>query len=385
MADQAKNILIGLFVIAACALAVFILLFVHPKTGDEGARLRVRFIDIDKVNVGTRVTFAGRPVGEVIEIIDADDPRNPRESHKGKVYPYELTLVMDSSIEVYNTDEVYLRTSGLLGEKTVAIVPMPPKPNQPLRLITDEILYAYEVGSVEDTMRDLKLVGDKLEEALGAITVAFEAMNEEKLWEKTARMVENIRSITASLNKPKQLSESVDEIHKLIKNVNETWKKSDQFVDNLIAASDHVKQLTADTAKGKGTLGRLLATEDFYLRTTSVMSKMETLMDDINHYGILFHLDKGWQRIRARRMNLLHRLSTPQEFRNFFSDEVNQITTSLARVSQVMEKTNAQCPGSELLADPEFEKVFAELLRRVDGLEQSMKLYNTQLVEESGK
>ncbi len=117
MADQAKNILIGLFVVAACAVGVFILLFLHPSVGNEGRTLRIRFANIDKVNVGTRVTFAGLPIGEVVEIHEIINPEDPREDHDGYVFPYELVLKVDTSVNVYNTDTIALRTSGLLGGK----------------------------------------------------------------------------------------------------------------------------------------------------------------------------------------------------------------------------------------------------------------------------
>jgi phospholipid/cholesterol/gamma-HCH transport system substrate-binding protein len=63
MPDQAKNILIGIFVIVACAIIVFVLMFLHPSVGDESRLLRVRFANIDKITLGTRVNFAGKPVG----------------------------------------------------------------------------------------------------------------------------------------------------------------------------------------------------------------------------------------------------------------------------------------------------------------------------------
>ena len=115
------------------------------------------------------------------------------------------------------------------------------------------------------------------------------------------------------------------------------------------------------------------------------MSKAETIMDDINHYGLLFNNDKGWQRLRARRMNLLVKLENPAEFYNFFNDEVNRISTSLSRVTSVLNDTYGFCAPPDLLCDPCFESVFADLLRRIEGLEENIKLYNQQLVSEREK
>ena len=42
MADQLKNFMIGLFVTAAVGVVIFILMFLHPRIGDEGRILHVR-------------------------------------------------------------------------------------------------------------------------------------------------------------------------------------------------------------------------------------------------------------------------------------------------------------------------------------------------------
>jgi phospholipid/cholesterol/gamma-HCH transport system substrate-binding protein len=96
MADQFKNMMIGIFVLAAFAIIIFIMLFLHPNVGNEGKTLRVRFADIDKISAGTRVSFAGKPVGEVIRIDEVD--KSERVDHDGIVYVYELVLAIDSGV-----------------------------------------------------------------------------------------------------------------------------------------------------------------------------------------------------------------------------------------------------------------------------------------------
>ena len=63
-------------------------------------------------------------------------------------------------------------------------------------------------------------------------------------------------------------------------------------------------------------------------------------------------------------MNLMQKLSTPQEFHNYFNDELDQIQTSLSRVSMVLSQSQWQPPYCcyNLLDDPEYVKVFAELM-----------------------
>lgn len=370
MQDQGKNLLIGVFVLAAVAIVVFILLFLHPYTGDEGQVLHVRFTDIDKVNVGTRVLFAGKPVGEVVKITENSAALDRRVSLKGDVYIFELTLAIDSGIKVFSSDQIYLQTAGLLGEKSVAIDPQPAKPGQELHLITkDEIVYAEQIGTVEQTFNEIKTLAAKFDVLLDTIQNVFGELKDRKMWENIANTAENLSEFTGNL---------VD-----------SWKEIEESINNIAKTSANTRDISDKVVMGEGTIGKLFVKDDMYLRLTSLLSKGETVFDDINHYGLLFQNDKGWQRLRARRLNLMNQLSTPQEFRNFFNDELNQIQTSLSRVSQVMEKS-AECTISNnmnqcLSENPEFNKVFSELLRKVGVLEESIKLYNNEIIKHEVK
>jgi phospholipid/cholesterol/gamma-HCH transport system substrate-binding protein len=375
MNDPIKNILIGLFVFAAGILIVFMILFLHPTAGDDSQKIRVRFANIDKVSVGTRVTYGGKPVGEVIDIKDVEDPENARKEGKdGFVYLYELELLVDSKVRTYNTDQISLRTSGLLGEKSVEITPQPPKPGQKLRLIQDEIIFADQSGSVEETFKEFKELSDKIEGTLDSLKFAIDDLNKRQIWEKIADTAENLRQITDSLNKPEQWTAMIDNAEEITKSLKGSAGKLGQTIDNTVAITDHIK-------RGKGTIGELVMNDDLYLRTTSIMSKGETVVDDISHYGLLYQNDKRWQKVRARRANLITRLSCPQEFRNYFNDELDEITAAMGRISMVIQDTEYQeCCGC-FYEDYEFRKVFAELMRRVKMMEESLKLYSQQVVD----
>lgn len=361
MIDQTKNMMIGLFVIAACAIITFIILFLHPSVGDEGRVLRVRFVNVDKLNIGTRVTFAGRPVGEVVEITEIPAVVNERVLNDGHVYAYELKLAVDSKVNVFNTDSIYARTSGLLGEKSVEIAPGPLKKGKELFLLNDQIIYAEEAGSVEDAFKEISKITTKVDRALDSV---IDMLNEFK------------KNDTL-----KHLNTSLESANSLLDRLNSKWSSIDSAIDHINQLCCNCNILSGKIVQGEGCLGKLFCCDDLYLRTTSVISKAETIMDDVNHWGLLFHLDKGWQRLRARRMNLLQTLRTPQQFRNFFNDEINQISTSLSRVSMILDKTYCAPNNRCLLEDREFTKVYAELLRRVESLEEALQMYNQQLVD----
>ncbi|MGK5595011.1 MAG: MlaD family protein [Parachlamydiaceae bacterium] len=387
MADQAKNILIGVFVIVAMAIMIFILLFLHPSVGDEGQVLRVRFADVDKVTVGTRVAYGGKPVGEVVEIKEVKDPNvQERIGDNGYIYLYELILRVDSSVKVYNTDQISLRTSGLLGERSIEISPEPRKPGQELYLVNKEVLYAYEAGSVEETLKELKNVTDKVDLALTTINTTFNKINELHILEKVNRIAQNIEEITTAVNSPEKLINTIDNFYLVSKKLNHKIDKLDDVIAQVSSglgkfdrAAENLQLVTKQLHAGEGTIGRLLMREDLYLQLNSLLNKGQTLFDDISTYGLLFQNNKQWQRLRARRANLLYKLSTPQEFKNYFSDEVNQINASIGRICMVLGET--ECCEPNFLEDGEFRKVFAELIRRVKAMEESLQMYNQQVVD----
>lgn len=400
MKDQFKNLMIGLFVVAAFGIIIFILLFLHPNIGNEGKILRVRFADVDKITTGTRVNFGGKPVGEVLEVREIKTENGKRIEHGGIIYTYELTLAIDSGVVVYSSDVITSRTSGLLGEKSVAIIPQP-LPNQETPTpVTGEILYADQNGSVEDTLKELRKISNKVDIALNEFIDAMQKMRAEKMWENLSSSMDSLAEIMLTMNQPEKINSMFENADAIFQNLEETTAalneptKISEAIDNVHAATKDAKSMATkldsmtvqlngmlvNLGKGQGSLGSLLVKDDLYLRISSLLSKAEVTMNDINHYGLLFHLDKGWQRLRARRLNLMQTLTNAQEFRNYFNDELDKITTALERVSLVIEKSSQGCCKT-LWQNSAYTKVYAELLRRVAMLEEYLQMYNQQAVE----
>jgi phospholipid/cholesterol/gamma-HCH transport system substrate-binding protein len=380
MSDLIKNMMIGIFVVCALAIVVFVMMFLHPNVGDEGEVIKVRFANIDKISEGTRVTFGGRAVGEITDIEEIPLGKNPRQARDGSVYVYELTLRIDSGIKVYITDEFSARTSGLLGEKSVAIIPRPVAPGEKLVPVDGRVMYATEMGSVEDTIKEFKEVADKLDIALDNVNDAFNDIKRNKLFDHVGNVAKNLSDITVALNKPDEWADTLSNIHEVSQRATKSWDKVDESLGNVTEATHDLKIVFKDVQEGKGSVGKIIVNDDMYLRISSLLSKAEVTLDDVNHYGLLFHNDKGWQRLRARRLNLMQKLCTPQEFRNFFNDEVDQISASLARVAMVLSNSDPCCPCFELWNNPDYVKLYADLIRRVDMLDEYVNMFNTQVV-----
>lgn len=454
MNERTTNALIGIFVISAVVLAIAVLMFLEPSAGDGGSILRVRFPNIEKIAIGTRVTFAGRHVGDVKEIIQVSNAREESSDLYGNVYAYELVLQVDSSVEVYDTDEISIHTSGLLGERSIAITPNPPKKGRALRSLKNEVMYARSPSTFEETMNKftslalktgetmeqvssliasnnedisstikslrgaienldesveyvqrIDLLGsakrssDMFTEAMEKVGRQLDVLEKEKFFLEASGAVRNMNKITEAVNKPEILLEIIQNVKNLSVRFNGLEGKIshslsvfDQTLSDVSFVAKNMRDMTkegknivsqvgeivSNVTQGKGDLGRILYEDNLYVTAKGVMSKVTTIMNDINHYGLLFHLDKGWQRQRTKRMNVLLNLHTPKQFRSFFEKEVDQISTSLSRVSMLLERADQKKGRKD--NERAFRRGFAELLRQINTLKDILEVYNQELL-----
>lgn len=396
MGEQTKNMLIGIFVVAACFLTVSLIMFLKPSVGDGKQTIYVRFSNINKISVGTRVMFAGKPVGEVVGIDEIYDARkSPSTDMLGRIYFYQLILKIDSSVKVYDTDEISIQTSGLLGEKSIAITPKAPPKGVTPKPVTAQPIYAESVDPIENAFVELSELSNDLEVTIKEVNRwiqkngddlanAFRsfggAMDQVKVAVKSVNDLQLIDVVKTSFqNFSNTVCDIQDAIHQL--NRADVFGNTGIIMKNLKGATHSYDLIGQDIAQGKGTLGKLITGDDLYLRLTAVMSKVNTLMNDINHYGILFHLNKSWQRQRAQKFTVLNALDNPQSFKSYFETEVDEITTAMSRLSSLIDKAELSPEKEEILSDEKFREDFAELLRQADALSDSLRLYNQQLIE----
>jgi len=394
MIDYMKNTLIGLFVIVACALTVGIILFLEPSVGDGKESLVVRFSNINGLTVGTRVMFAGKPVGEVVTIEQIPHAREQPTDELGQVYFYQLILHVDSSVRVYNTDEITVQTSGLLGEKSIAIVPRaPPKGVKPTLITSKTPVYAESVDPLESAFNEISQLSDKVEETLDKI-IAWIDQNGHELGSAIRAFDDAMSEAAVTLADVNQ-SNLVQDVQQGIQNFSmamqdihysmEQMIEDDVFTNlgvtmrHMRTASQSIDHVTYELASGRGTLGKLFMNDDTYLQVNAILSKVNTLMNDVNHYGVLFNLNKEWQRTRVKQVSELNALQSPQNFRTYFSKEVDQINTSMSRLSMLIERAD-ESPERDRIFDTQlFKKDFAELLNRAEVLYDNLRLYNQQL------
>lgn len=404
MSEKAKNCLIGGFISLAIAIAIGIILFIDPKIGDGKKIIKVCFSNVNGLNIGTRVTLAGKPVGEVFSIKELSNARKEnRVDQLGRVYFYELILKVDSKVKVYSTDLITLQTSGLMGEKAIAIIPKAPDDKTPSYLINDEVMYANAMDPLQNAI-------NQLSEAAGSIKTAVDGFhfwfttNQSTLGQSVTSFNEaatEIRNAAHTLNQEKlidslklasesfsgnmkSLQKALDEIAKdeMISKVNNILSDFSVLSASLknegVKLVSNAKAISDALCSNEGSIGKLINDSEIYLRFTGLMNKAETMLNDINHYGLLFQYNKRWQTGRIKRANLLATLSSPKEFKEYFEKEMSDINCSLGRISVLVDKVDT----SQVQKD-NFQKGFLELLKRVESLRESLRLYSEKLPKDN--
>lgn len=444
-----KNFWIGSFVIAAISIIVIAIFLLRPTVGDGQGTLRVRFSSLDKVNVGTRVTFAGMSVGQVSAIRVLKDARNQKTDASGRFYFYELDLQIDSHVQVYSCDEINLQTAGLFGEKFITIIPRATIGSEPAKLIsnTSDPIYVTTSDPIEDAITQIYVLSDKLEQVLdrtvtllqnnqesvgsaiiniketfqqlhnmlshanetGLISAMQEAssnigktmqrMNKElqqieesKTIHHFSTVIENISHITSALNQPHKLEGILSQIEMMsmgLSRMQQAFEQSDFHLENVLndisaaatntkKMSDELKQVAHALTSGEGSLGKLLNKDDAYLQVMVVLSKIETLMNDLNQYGLLFASNRNWQKHRAARMGQLSKIKSPEQMVSFFEQEMDQISTALSRMGQAAKETDQTAEDFPKQSET-FKNAFRQVLNKLDNLKSMVKLYNEQL------
>ncbi|NGX61787.1 MAG: hypothetical protein K940chlam9_01276 [Chlamydiae bacterium] len=360
MQDKIKTFWLGLFILAAIGTAAGLLLFLKPYMGDGERTLRILFTNIDKVTKGTRVTFAGKPVGEVEEIIERKNPRQGPSDGLGNLYVYELILKVDSSVRVFTYDEILFATAGLLGEKSIAIIPRAPPPGAPsAQDVTDEILFARSTDKLEQTLNKIVKVAMSFDETMGEAREFLQANKED-----FPKALKSFKGTSEQLTKlTTQINSGGGSLGRLL------------YDETLYS---NLSSLVGKLNSGQGTLGRLLDNDALYLQLSSSLCKVETLLQDINHYGLLFQYNKQWQRNRTAKMSRLRSLSTPCDFYNYFDQEINELTVTFDRLGKTIDRLETfEAP----LGNRCFAMSMGDLLARVEHLQATLKLYTENLTK----
>lgn len=369
---------------------------------EKEKQIKVRFSNIEKITVGTPVMYAGMPVGHVLAIKLLEEDIDQKITHNGIIYPFELLLSIESVVNVYTNDEIASVVVGDIGDKPIRMLNITPQSSKEpgnYKLITDEIIYGRSAATVNLLLNTFSQTSEILKTTLQSI-------DQTQLLIKMSETFTHLGAIGQALNEPEswssflenlsmffdRLVQSWDYVDKSFANMNFIIEKikngegsvghmlmDDQLFQYMFQSAKMMDQISSYLISEKSSFNKIWFNDSFYLKMSALLNKTDTILNDINHYGVLFHLNKSWQIMRARRLNLMQKLRTPQEFRNYFNDELNGIFTSFSRISMLLEMSG-RC--NLFLCNSDFVKVLAELLQRVNGLQEEVRSYNIQLFEE---
>lgn len=356
MIERNKNIAIGIFTLTALGLLVMMLLFLHPKFGDEKNSIHARFTQINKVAVGTQVTFAGQPVGCVKKI---EFTPNARSIVNDDIYTFELTLALDSKVQIYPCDEISLQTSGLMGEKSIAITPKSFQNKDLAPLSKDDVLYATTQHSLEETLQNITTITKKFEQTIDSIQSQINELKKPAI-----QTLENLNCASY-------------ELASLLKTANDQ-----QLVVSINSAAKKLNNTLSALNSDKSTLGKLIYNDEIYHKGLSVLNGANTLMSDFNHYGPLYQFNSTWQKERLLRMKQLVAMQSSDDVKKFVSEELQKLTTISTRIELALEKANVELKNIPI---NERAKTYEALLKEIKVLEKNLEMYQMISVEETGQ
>jgi phospholipid/cholesterol/gamma-HCH transport system substrate-binding protein len=294
--DRFKAALLGVFVLTALALLIWFVLFLRPIVGDSGKELTIYSPTLDGIVIGTRVTYAGKPMGEVTAIETLSQPET--RSGSSTIYVFRLEASVDSALRIYAHDRITLSTQGLLGEKSIAIFPQLPAEQE----ITTQPLYIETGDGVGGLFKQLESIRGKVEKALDQVSYFFE-QNTEPARDTLLAVKETTMELKSALQRSdiagtlKHLDDASLALEHLVVEVG----RSD-MLPKLSSTLSSFESITASIERGEGTLGQLLKNDCFSRQINNILCRFDLFLYDVNRFGILYHWNSTWKREQRYRL-----------------------------------------------------------------------------------
>jgi hypothetical protein len=109
----------------------------------------------------------------------------------------------------------------------------------------------------------------------------------------------------------------------------------------------------------------------------AILSKANTMMNDINQYGVLFQYSKAWQKQRVRLMAESNSIKDPKAFGAQINHDVDSLLSTLERMNALTSRFNTQ----ELSENPQFQRKFLEFMNMLKSLQERVTIYNDELYQ----
>ena len=213
-AMKIKNeVKVGLLVITALGLLAALTFKVENfQMRKAHQEVRVRFRDINGVNLNSPVMFNGYEVGKVSEIRIVNQNGSTR---------LELTLSLDENVRLRQGTKVYVKNLGLMGEKYVGLVSL--DANAPI-LPPGTVLKGEEPANFEKLVQNGEVIADQIKEIAQNINDRLE------------KNKENVDAIFQGLN------DVLSQVHRIARQLDERLEVNREHIDRMMMHLDETSQ-----------------------------------------------------------------------------------------------------------------------------------------------
>lgn len=379
-----RSMIIGAFTVFGIAILVWAIFFFTPSVGDNKNKMTINFANIEGIDSGTRVTYAGKPVGEVVDIEYIPREDNHSVDSFGNPFTYAVTVKLDSSVHVYSTDLIVIKTSGLLGEKSIAIIPRVPSEGENPQSVLGGTIYANSEDPLSSTLKTVQEASEEITKVMATVSQIL-MQNQDLIHQSMQSLDKTLKNISSMIQYASQvdlignMNQSVINFGKMTQNLDQTLTqiKEMQVLEKVDATMDHLAVITENIAAGKGTLGKLVNDPTLYIRTLALIDRVNQLAYDLNHFGLLFHRNRLWKIEQSKRLEKMENLSTPTAFAEAFELDLDQVNEALDQVSKMVDQ--AEMGNEAILETKEFKRSFIELMHQVNRLQKLTELYNQKI------
>ncbi|RJQ16667.1 MAG: MCE family protein [Nitrospiraceae bacterium] len=237
MKSASTELKVGLFAI----IVIMVLSYMTFKVGrmpflwEKGYRLYVEFSDINGLDEKSRIKVAGVDVG----IVDKITLKEGRA---------RLTLLINPEVKIYRNAKAFLKMSGLLGDRYLAL--SAGTPDEP-------VLRSGETITTVIPAADIDMLANKLTTAAAHIS----------------ELSENLKNVFGEKEK-RSLSEAIDNLKLLAQNLKEISEENREPLRKVLAQLDRFTEELAD--KGPGVV------DDMSRAAKSFEDKVPKLLDDLS-------------------------------------------------------------------------------------------------------
>ena len=133
----------------------------------------------------------------------------------------------------------------------------------------------------------------------------------------------------------------------------EAWQHLAKTIRGAQGVTQTLNKTLCRVVQGEGTVGKLLVADDIYCQMKTFLDKLNATMGDINAYGLLFQLNKKWQRahnypaiLHAFPCDLKRRLDNLETAVDGLSRRTVDMTNLLKKPASPVQKSQVPCASA---------------------------------------